>query len=694
MEIGGPSHSTRGNLNVCVEAEGRVRRSGNVARVLIPVLFCIAAAFMVHHPMVLTGFDVMQVDPGDTRLNNYLLEHTYRFLTQSPGHESFWDVPFFYPQKNVGAFSDVLLSVSPPYVLFRTAGFEPDTSLQLWMVVLTVLNFVAGYFFLRICFSVQRVPAALGATLFSAACSRVAQLGHQQMMSQVFIVLCFIALYKLFSGNTAESAKAGRVRWKTTSWIVAFFAAGVAQCYAGFYNAFFLAFTLTLALGVVVFMPSLRRRGMRLVRGHWPVMAGCALVGILLLLPLFLHYAGAAGVCGARGWEEDVVAVLPRPQSWFYMGNRNWFYASLADVPLFAELQFNHEHAVGIGFLTLGVAGAGLVRNRRRTGVRLLLAVSVLIVLSATFWPAGLTVWRVVYDICPGAAGVRTVCRIGLLLLIPASVGLALFVRSGGRRRTWWQVPLVLLCLLEQGQTTATFDKHESRRNVADIAARVDRNCRAFYATVHNNAVAKCPEWEISIDALWAQMHTGVPTVNGYAGKWPPDYGWLERVDIRHARDLARTKAALRRWTASHGLAVKDVCWIRINAADRIRYAYEVLDGEVRKSVTAGCRALHTRVKLKNVGVAAWHPFVWPPLKATTRLRRRVGDDRYETVRQVRRDLPARLETGEVLDTAESMDLSGIPPGKYRLEVGMIRVGRLSFEDFRGPPFVRNVSLP
>src|SRR3712207_6730919 len=100
---------------------------------------------MAHHPTLLSGFARIQGDPGDTRLNNYVLEHGYRWLSAAPGHERFWSPPIFYPAPNTAAYSDILLGVAPFYWFWRLVGLEADTAFQCWTLTVSSLNIVAAY---------------------------------------------------------------------------------------------------------------------------------------------------------------------------------------------------------------------------------------------------------------------------------------------------------------------------------------------------------------------------------------------------------------------------------------------------------------------------------------------------------------------------------------------------------------------
>ncbi len=61
---------------------------------------------------------------------------------------------------------------------------------------------------------------------------------------------------------------------------------------------------------------------------------------------------------------------------------------------------------------------------------------------------------------------------------------------------------------------------------------------------------------------MWAQLETGVPTINGYSGASPP--GWLPLFDsnVNGEKDIDRLGPALGQWAARYGLQPGEICWI------------------------------------------------------------------------------------------------------------------------------------
>ncbi|HSZ59265.1 MAG TPA: hypothetical protein VK797_26725 [Tepidisphaeraceae bacterium] len=479
--------------------------------------------------MLASGFRLTQDDQIDSRFNNYLLEHSYRWLRHEPGHESLWDPAFCFPAGDMLAHSDVMISFAPAYWFWRVRGFEADTSFQLWMVTVAVANFLAGYALLRHGIQVGIGGAWCGAVLFAAAGSRAAQLGHPQLYCQVFILVALYALTRMSSGGP-----------RAILWMLLATAAIALQFWGGFYLAFFvamavsigLAWRLVLAGRQTVSRPSARAIGLGIVLSLAAMSAALA--------PLAIRYGHVACTTAMPG-PAAISAMLPTPKSWYYMGSGNLLYGRFD--PAFADLSAPEEQAIGLGLITTAIAGVGLWIGRRRLSFRLVaLAAATLIVLTTRFGEHA-SLWWLVRDYIPGAAALRAVSRVGLLMTIPAAIGVAAFVDRFKSRAVY----LVFgLCLLEQVHRLPAYDKWEVRDRVWRIAAAIPPNTDAFF---YFGTGGK--DWASDqVDAMWASLQSGVPTINGYSGAWPP--GSRELV-------TSPNRAALEKWMKQNHLAGRNV---------------------------------------------------------------------------------------------------------------------------------------
>ncbi len=547
-------------------------------RLLPPALALAIGLLTALPPLVISGFEET---PGgrDTQLVNYALEHSYRFLQQHPLHHDFWDPPIFYPARNVAAYTDTLLSLAPFYWPWRTLGLAPDSAFQVWLVIMWALNFLAFYLYLRRIFGLGETGAAAGAFLFAFGSSRAANVLHPQLIPAFFLVAALYALHRAFDSELPR-------RWRQ-GWILAFFLALTAQAWGAVYPAFFFALLTGLALLAALTSRPARARFGSFLRDGAPALVAGALVAAVLTAPLAARYRVTAETHGVRTWE-DVEPFQPRWVSWMLMGTTHRLWGWLYDTELTAEGRFlrTANHANGLGLIALAVAGIGLYRHRRLPAVRLMVMASLLAILLTTVFPGGFTFWRLVYENLPGAAAIRAVGRIGLLLLIPAGLGVGWFFES--RRGPWWQTAAILLLLIvEQAHAPAAYDKLEARRRAQAIAEAVGADCRSFFVTT----TATHPG--IHEDAMWAGILAGVPTVNGRYGNFPPGWTLYDKA-YRRRGDASQdgADAALGAWLEHNCLAAEDVCRIDSPVPGEAVGRQQIADVKAASPSCAGSRGL------------------------------------------------------------------------------------------------------
>jgi hypothetical protein len=182
------------------------------------------------------------------------------------------------------------------------------------------------------------------------------------------------------------------------------------------------------------------------------------------------------------------------------------------------------------------------------------LVTATLILVSTVLPGSDVSLWWFVYRAVPGAQAIRAIARIGLVVLIGSSVGLAFLTEEIMAARRWLLLlTLTVAIVAEQGQTPGTFEKTAARARAAGVAARIDPRCRSFFLV---STDPDAPGSLTNLDAMWAQMLTRTPTVNGYSGSEPP--GW----HLDSPAGLADLAGALESWRRRWGLTRRDVCWI------------------------------------------------------------------------------------------------------------------------------------
>ena len=215
-------------------------------------------------------------------------------------------------------------------------------------------------------------------------------------------------------------------------------------------------------------------------------------------------------------------------------------------------VHFSDQPAVLIGTLAGVPISLALSASRRYRPPGWLLLEAMLIALALMAISYGQqSLWHVYSSMIPGGTAIRVIERVVLILLVPAALGLACLVEFIDQRRwtiaTW---AVVLLCLAEQGVTTETFDAAANRRAIARLASRIDRGRAAFYY----HSIDDLPHHHL--DAMWASLASGEPTVNGYSGHAPRSW---QRFFFENFEPDVKIGGVLTRRERIYGLPPNDI---------------------------------------------------------------------------------------------------------------------------------------
>lgn len=528
-----------------------------------PVVGCGLGLFAVFHPMIFSGFRLTHGGLGDARLVAYTLEHGFRWLIQMPGHESFWNPPIFYPYPGVSAFTEVLLGVGPFYWIWRILGWEPESSFQLWMLTVWVLNYGAAYFLLRKGFFIRPIAAACGALVFAFGTSMQAHFGHPQLAPLFYVALAFTAVLRLFRQPPAVQVGENR-RW----WIAVFFACVALQAYTCYYTFFFFGMLLALAGLWALAFPAARKSLRQTAReDRWALLLG-ALCCALALGYLASHYLVTAKNLGVRIFD---VQRAPSWASWLLVHGRNSLYGGFNRLLRAQDWPLGRGRN-GTGLMTLGLSLWAFYQHRRDTAVRLLLLACATMIVLATSW-GGASLWKYVHAIVPGAAALRNLARIGMILTVPAALGVGLGVQALlERRRRAVAAVVMALCFAELWHGHIWIDKYRVRERVDHLAQLVDPDTEAFFMVCTGSG----SDPHLAEIAEWVALTARVPTVNGRYGNFPPDWDLHDAQDYAVGTDDQRreNQMALQRWCERTGVDYDRVQWIEYEKVvlPRVRY--------------------------------------------------------------------------------------------------------------------------
>lgn len=448
------------------------------------------------------GFSLLPGDSADGRLCHYFLEHSWLWISGDTLHAEFWNAPFFYPVKNVMAYSETLLGAAPIYWFFRALGVPATLSYLIFPGILGILNYCAMYIFLRHAFKTDPVPSGGGAFLFSFCAPRLVSLIHIQMYPQFYTPIFMLMLF-LFGGNFRSDLRKSHFALLCASLCAAL------QFYAGFYLGWFLMLGFCLFIIVAfVFSPS-RNLLFTLLKTQWPWLLLALVFFIALVFPMLLPYMEEQARAGRWAWNE-VTLFLPMVKTFF--NTSSFLYKN--------NFALSYEHLMGIGFISFGISLYGLIWGARKNiWCKIFFIMFIGIFLLSTLQVSDTYLWKILYEFFPGAGAIRAVTRIFFLLLAIMSIGYAFSMQN---KRAWIQVVFLCILLVENMtfgfmyNKTSRYEKESGR--IAALAKEKDMP----FAYISDQ---KVPILITNLDAMWASVFSGRPTINGYSGRFPsPEY--------------------------------------------------------------------------------------------------------------------------------------------------------------------------
>ena len=462
-------------------------------------------------PMLFSGFERIQTDPGDTTLNHYFLEHSYLWAFDEAYPFGLWSPGFFAPTPMVLTYSENLLGTAPLYWGFRLAGLGEVAAFGLWIVVINAANYVAMVVVLR-WGRVAWPLAILAGYTFAFGSPRLDQFEHQHLMPQamtpfaVWFALRFLERPRVYP----LAMILGLTAW---------------QLVASIHLGWFLVFGLTLtALLQWAFRPESRRAVVAFLRAR-PVAVGAMMAVWAVGLGLFFAPYFEANRGHARRFS-DALLYMPMPVEWAVATTGTWW----DDYVFRAAVQSNKERRLFWGlavWAVLLVGGVALARDRvgRRRPEFALLVVGGVLAASVTNYFVGISPWYFVNLVVPGADAIRCPGRAVLLVLPFALVAACASWRDSLALRRRRILPWMLLALAVSEayqREPLSFEADTFYGPARRMAEEYPGYDLVFYRPDSNTL-----EYYEELQAMWAALDARVPTANGYSGRWPdPFVGW------------------------------------------------------------------------------------------------------------------------------------------------------------------------
>ncbi len=393
------------------------------------------------------------------------------------------------------AYSDALLGMGLLHTALRSVlGVFAAMNAQL--VLLSLLSFAGAYALLARGFAIGVIGSTVGAYFFAFSWPRFAQLVHVQL--QFTFLLPVLALLALQCGRDGRTMARGPFAWRAGAFVTLL----ALLLATTLYYAVFLAIGLSAACVCCLAYGPSRSHLAAVARRHAAALAGAALLAVLLIGPVIAFYLPFMRESKGRLWPE-VVTFLVRPGEFLWMGRENWVWGGLfARWPEATLIARWPELRIGVGAVAtatwLGAAAWAMARlalgvSRRRvmsarTGI-LCLAIVTGLLLQALMLRvgSGFSLWWAVWRAFPGAAGIRAVARLQLLVTLPMAVAFAAAVDAALRPGRWRPalaavtIVLVGLGAAEQVGRAQEYSGAQAEALAWRVGDALPRSCKAAY---------------------------------------------------------------------------------------------------------------------------------------------------------------------------------------------------------------------
>ncbi|KQO51183.1 hypothetical protein ASF14_09175 [Sphingomonas sp. Leaf257] len=530
---------------------------------------------------IASGFDLGFGERGDALIEMTILEHWRNVWS---GVSSWNSGFYFHPYGGTLGYNDGYFLYGIVYSLWRLVAdpFHADT---LNILTFKTIGFFAAYALVARTLRWGRGAAVLVALLWTIASNIHLQAVHAQLQSVALLPLAMMLAMACVRAEGAGRHGAARVR------AVGLAALMAAWLMTSYYMAWFTIFSACLFLLCWGVMTGQARpaAAFALIRRH----AGTITVGFaafaVLILPFLIVYLPKMRETGGEGLEDmlgylvtpviDMVNVGPGNYIW------GWLFAPLhalvhqllPDDPDLPRRVLGGEHEAGFPLLMVALllVAAWRIVVRKRVGQTeapvtlraFTLAMMVAWVLTLQFWYA--SPWLLVFELVPGAKGLRTVSRYQLWLALPFLLIIVAGWRAQAARlraeRPAWAAAIVALLVAENlsAETPAQLSRAVHRAALSAIP-RPPRDCRVFYVTASRVTEPLYISEELhklyphNVDGMFLAELWRVPTINGFSTFNPPDWRFGDPLAADYD---ARVAAYARR----HGL--RDVCGLDVRRA-------------------------------------------------------------------------------------------------------------------------------
>jgi hypothetical protein len=504
-----------------------------------------------------SDFDLQFGHGSDDLFVVFIHEHVFQWIL---GHNNFLSPPYYFDQKNILGYSEVLLLDQLIYAPCRLLGADPFLATSLVAVTLSALCFTSSHALLR------RLGVSVGIASFGAVIVTFANNLYVTAAQLQHFTIYFLPLTMLCAVKAVEELHRSRGQAYGSAAIGAFLFGLTFS--TGFYIAWFFAVELAIFIPFFLFRcPPAALRWLWADRGSVAVLVAVSTASFIVgLIPCAIIYVSIAASMGYRNLFEylsnapellDIVNVGPNNVIWGSLitsfGGDRFRFSEVLSLAITPTLQFlllaSACFSVGTSLWSRDYRGQTL----RAVAIAASAAPIVLFLLVVKI--GNVSLFGVLYSVVPGAGAIRVGYRGMLVANVFATVSVAM--SSDRLLESFWQpvsaylatrsllIGLLVVAIVEQFNLaqSAAFSRSLEREHLARIGSAPER-CRSFYVADETGYTTVA----VQLDAMIVSMIRRVPTINGYSGFRPPDWDFYSTKDRNYERRAVN-------WASRRGLA-------------------------------------------------------------------------------------------------------------------------------------------
>ena len=462
---------------------------------------------------ILSGFNKTIGDQGDGRFVALVTDHWYQVINDDIDWKS---LNIFFPTSETIGFSDLNILLSVPHLVFRFIGFDIFLSFLLTTILLTLIGYFSLYFLLTKYLKVSFLIAVFSSFLFTFSSPNVIALSSHPQLFTIYLLPVLL----IGSAQILQSKKRKLL-----------YIFGTFTFFGLIFSTSVYIFVFTL-ISVILFLFTFIVFEIRTIKLKLKFSLDISMYILVAIFSLVLGMSPGLRIylpirkqSGGRDFSE-ILEYLPSPINILNVGKNNLVWSKVLD-------RFNSFLNIDLGsgelslnptpifvLVTLILCVFTFKKNRLPTILFSSAALNfILISKFGEFLP-----WKMIHKII-GIDSIRAIGRFNLLINFILIMSFAISSNLIFKHLKKHMVAIFLVAfiiLMEQVQIDNNFSIIRSEQSVKiQVAKGHPKECEVFYL---NSSLTDIPQAFIQNDAFLVAQVSGLPTLNGYSGIYPPNW--------------------------------------------------------------------------------------------------------------------------------------------------------------------------